>query len=306
MNGSPTIARRTVWLVENRIGGSSLVGFDARTGARRFHSPLFGPAFIAPTIAGNRLYLGTYTGGIQGFALSGTLKVPAGSGENDLVEHSSFSDEAHGWATRENGVFATEDGGKSWRRIYRRSAFRVARISETGGVVALGDRASPCGCGPVRLWTNDGGAHWSRTREAVGEGFVAAGGTLWWWRGGRLYRAVAWPPRTGGMHPRLVSRVVGAFLDADPVPGGVLALATRRVAGLGYDNSPQLILIQGDTERVLELPTVTGDVLVRSLQSSWPVATVRGYDATAFARGEEGPVTWRTLDGGRRWFIERG
>lgn len=170
----------------------------------------------------------------------------------------------------------------------------------------MGDRASRCGCRPLRLWTNDGGVHWMRTREAVGEGFVAAAGTLWWWRGGRLYRAVAWPPRASGMHPRQAIHLQGAIVDADPIPGGVAALVTRRVAGLGFDTSPRLVLATTQLARVLDLPRVSGEPLVRSLEVSWPALTVRGYDVTAFTRGQAGPVTWQTPDGGRTWRVTRG
>jgi hypothetical protein len=56
---------------------------------------------------------------------------------------------------------------------------------------------------------------------------------------------------------------------------------------------------------LLELPEATGNVLARSVEASWPVITVHGFDVTAFTRGQRGPVTWRTLDGGRSWAIER-
>jgi hypothetical protein len=310
MNGSPTIARKTVWLVENSPGGSALLGFDAGSGVRRYRAPLAGPAFVAPTVAGNRLYLGTYTGGIQGFAPLEALKRPIGGDESELPEHSSFSDALHGWASREDGVYATEDGGQTWRQIYPRAAFRVARISERGGMIAVGDRVSRCGCRPIRLWTSDGGVHWTRTREAVGEGFVGAAGTLWWWRGGHLYRAVAWPPRAKGkhpgMHPRLVIRLPGGIVDADPIPGGIAALVSRRAAGLGIDDAPRVVLANARSVRVLQLPGVSGEPLVRSLEVSWPTLTVRGYDVTAFTRGELGPLTWQSSDGGGTWSVTRG
>ena len=305
MNSSPTVARKTVWLVENKTGGSALLGLDARSGVERFRAPLAGPAFVAPTVAGNRLYVGTYTGGVQGFALAAALRRGVGGEESELSEHSSYSDELHGWASREDGVYATEDGGQEWRLIYPHAASRVARISERGGMVAVGDR-SRCGCRPVRLWTNDDGAHWERTQEAVGEGFVAAGGTLWWWRGGRLYRAVAWPPRAKGMHPRQAIRLQGAIVDAGPIPGGVAALVSRRVGGLGFDTSPRLVLANSRVARVLDLPAVSGEPLVRSLEVSWPLLRVRGYDFTAFTRGDAGPVTWETPDGGMSWRVTRG
>ena len=61
VNGSPTVAGTTVWLAGNATDGSALLGFDARTGAKRFRARLAGPSVVAPTIVGQRLYLGTYT-----------------------------------------------------------------------------------------------------------------------------------------------------------------------------------------------------------------------------------------------------
>jgi hypothetical protein len=305
LNGSPTVARNTVWLAENAIGGSSLLGFDAHSGRVRSRSALPGPTFVAPTVVVDRLYLPTYVGAIQSFALPSALRRRPGTAEAGLPEYRSFADSLHGWASREDGIYATDDGGRSWRLIYPRYAAKMVRTSATNGILATGDRASACGCRMRRFWTADGGATWHSTPEAAGGGFAASGGMLWWWRNGLLYRAVAWPPRAGGLQGILVASTSGAIVDADAVPGGVLALATNRVAGVGLDNSPRLILAQGATVAVLHLPRVVGDVLVRSLETAWPVVTLRAFDVTAFTRGEEGDVTWRTIDGGRSWAVER-
>ena len=128
-NGSPTIAGDIVWLAENANRGTSLLGFDARSGASRFRSRLAGPTYVAPTVVGDRVYVGTYTGGVQAFALASGLHRPVGAGESALPEYRSFSSPLHGWASREDGVYATENGGASWRLLYPRSAIRVARVS---------------------------------------------------------------------------------------------------------------------------------------------------------------------------------
>jgi hypothetical protein len=305
LNGSPTVAGNTVWVVENAIEGSALLGLDARTGAGRFRARLAGPAVIAPTVVGRRLYLGTYTGGVQGLALASDLSRSTGGDESALAEHRSFFDALRGWASREDGVYATDDGGQTWRRIYPRAAVRVARTSARAGIIAVGDRVLKCGCGTVRLWTSDGGARWHQTREAVGGGFVGSGGALWWWRGGGLYRAGSWPPRAGKLDGRHVAHLPGAIVGAGPVPGGVVALVSRRVSGLGLDSSPRLILVQGKRVRVLRPPGVTGEVLSQSLEVAWPELTIRGLDVTAFTREEGGEVTWRSGDGGRTWSIAR-
>jgi PQQ-like domain len=304
-NSSPTIAGGTVWLAENSDQGSALLAFDVRTGKPRFRSPLAGPTYVAPTVVGERLYVGMYTGGIQGFALASALGRPAGTSQSVVSEHRSFADALHGWASREDGVYSTDDGGATWARVYPHSAAKLARTSAEAGILATGDRVSRCGCRMVRLWTADRGATWHRTGGAAGGGLVASLGTLWWWRGGRLYRAAAWPPRSGRLAGRQVAHLPGLIVEADAVPDGVLALVSNRVAGLGFDNSPRLLLVQGTRVSVLRLPRVGGDVLARSLEAAWPSATVRGFDVTAFTHGEEGPVTWSTLDGGRTWSVTR-
>jgi hypothetical protein len=228
-----------------------------------------------------------------------------GYGESGVPEHRSFSDALRGWASREDGVYATEDGGGSWRLIYPRSALRVARVSALTGMVALGDRVSACGCRQVRRWTADGGATWHRTTEGDGNGFVGASGTFWWWRGGRLFRAAEWPPGPKGLMRQLVANLPGAIVDVAAVPEGVAVLTTSRVAGVGADGSPLLLVVQGAGVRYVRLPRVTGDVLTRSIETAWPRLTVRAFDVTAFTRGERGAVTWSSPDGGTTWAVTR-
>ena len=304
-NGSPTIAGDTVWLVENAFEGSALVGVRAGSGVVRYRAKLGGPAYVAPTVVGDRIYVPTYNGGLQGFALASALQRRPGAADNGLSEYRSSADGSHRWVSREDGVYASDDGGGTWRLIYPRSAVRVAQVSAASGMIAVGDRSSACGCRQVRLWTADGGATWARTPKAVGTGFAAANGTLWWWRGGTLYRAAAWPPGAGGLKGVKAAAVKGAILDVDPLPGGVAALVTRRVGGLGYDRLPTVLLGNASALRQRRLPAVGGDVLVRSLEVAWPEIRVRGFDVTAFTRREEGSVEWLSEDGGATWTVTR-
>jgi putative pyrroloquinoline-quinone binding quinoprotein len=304
-NGSPTIAGDTVWLVENAFEGSALLGVRAGSGAVRYSAKLAGPAYVAPTVFGDRIYVPTYTGGVQSFGLSAALRRQPGATYNGLAEYRSFSDAAHGWVSREDGVYATDNGGSTWRLIYPRSAVRVAQVSPSSGMIAVGDRITACGCKQVRLWTADGGATWTRTPKAVGTGFAGANGTLWWWRGGVLYHAAAWPPGPTGLQAVKAVAVKGAILDADALPGGVAALVTRRVGGLGFDRVPVLLLGLGPSFRQQTLPPVGGDVVLRSLDVRWPEIAVRGFDVTAFTRGEEGSILWLSEDGGTAWTVTR-
>ena len=202
-------------------------------------------------------------------------------------------------------MFASDDGGQSWRLIYPRNAIRVARVTAQTGMISLGDRVTRCGCKQARLWTADGGLHWHSTRYAVGEGFIGGGSMLWWWRGGTLFRAAKWPPAKKGLRRKRVARIKGEILDAKPVPDGVAALVTSRVAGIRFDNSPRILLVRGGVVTVLTLPTVEGQILARSLDVSWPQITVRGADVVAFTRGQQGAVNWRSADGGASWRVDR-
>jgi sugar lactone lactonase YvrE len=304
-NGSPTIAGDTVWLVENANAGSALVAFRATSGEPRLQARLAAPSYVAPTVAGGRIYVPTYTGGVQGFALASVLGRQSGGAGTSLNEYRSFSDGLHGWASREDGVYSTDDGGATWRLVYPRSAVRVARVSPASGMIAVGDRISRCGCRQVRLWTANGGASWTRTPGAVGSGFAAAAGTLWWWRGASLYRAAAWPPGPRGLKGVRIAAGKGAIVDVQPVPGGAVALVSRRVGGLGFDRAPLLRFAQNGSVRNRILPAVGGDVLVRSLEVAWPEIAVHGVDVTAFTRREEGSVLWRSVDGGATWTVSR-
>jgi hypothetical protein len=306
-NGSPTIAGDTVWLAENANRGTSLLGFDARSGASRYKARIAGPTYTAPTVVGDRLYVGTYIGAVQGFALSTGFERPVGAGLSPLPEYVSFADRLNGWASREDGVYATENGGASWRQLFPRSAIRVARVSALSGMMALGDRALGCACRQRRVWTQDGGVTWRPTSAVGGNGFIASAGMLWWWRGGALYRAVRWPPAAAGLKRVRVARLRGGrIIDVRAMPGGVVALVSWRVAGIHWDNRPRLLIVQRRRKpKVVRLPKVAGEVLARSLDVAWPAITVRGYDGTAFTRGEEGTIEWRTINGGGKWTWSR-
>jgi hypothetical protein len=305
-NGSPTIAGDIVWLAENANRGTSLLGFDARSGARRYRARLAGPTYTAPTVVGDRLYIGTYIGGVQAFALASGLYRPVGAGESPLPEYRSFPSPLNGWVSREDGVYATENGGATWRLLYPRSAIRVARVSALTGMLSVGDRALRCTCRQRRLWTADGGVSWRPTSEAVGNGFIGAAGTLWWWRGGSLFRAAHWPPAAAGLRGVRVARLPGVIVDARAVPGGVVALASHRVAGLGFDHRPRLMFVQRRRKvKVLRLPRAEGEVVARSVDVTWPAMTVRGHDGVGFMRREEGSIEWRSIDGGAKWVVSR-
>ena len=306
-NGSPTIAGDIVWLAENANRGTSLLGFDARSGARRYRARIAGATYTAPTVVGDRLYVGTYIGGVQGFALASGLQRPVGAGESPLPEHRSFAGPLDGWASREDGVYATENGGATWRPLYPRSAIRVARVSALTGMISVGDRALGCACRQRRLWTPDGGVSWRPTSEAVGNGFIGSAGTLWWWRGGALFRATHWPPGAG--RPERCPRRAAARRDRrcesrsrrrrrprqPPRRGPRLRpaaeAAVRAAAPQAEGPAPALGRRRG--RRALSRRRLARDDGARPRRGG------------LHPRREEGSIEWRSIDGGAKWTVSR-
>ena len=112
-NGSPTIAGDTVWLAENAIGGSSLLGFDARTGVNRFRAKLGGPTYVAPTVVGDRIFLPNYNGGVQGFVLDSARARTVGTDRAPCPSTvASPTDCTAGRAVRTASTRATTEGAR--------------------------------------------------------------------------------------------------------------------------------------------------------------------------------------------------
>ena len=145
-------------------------------------------SFTPPAVAGGWLF----DGASHGYAVSSTVSSQRAGNASTLRRYSSFNDKRHGWQSREAGVYATDDGGHTWRRIYRTYAQRVLRLSASRGVISVGTEPSPCECAQRQLWTGDGGRTWHATR-ALGPDFAGAGRTLFSWSGDEVRRSV-WPP----------------------------------------------------------------------------------------------------------------
>ena len=59
----------------------------------------------------------------------------------------------------------------------------------------------------------------------------------------------------------------GTVVDAAAVPGGVIALISSRVNGLGWDTSPRVAVIRGGRTETVTLPTRTGNILARTIRA---------------------------------------
>jgi hypothetical protein len=209
------------------------------------------------------------------------------------------------WVSRGDGVYASDDGGHSWRRIFGEPAERVVRTSRSAGLIVVGSPPPRCTCHPRILWTTNGGRTWHGT-AAVAATTAGGGARLFWVAaaGKQLLQVLRWPPRRSAIRSRLAARAAnGRFVDLARVPGGVVALLTARVEGHGWDNAPRVLLYRNGRSTTLRLPQASGSVLVRSVASAWPAIMVRG--ANFDAAGQILPLVWRSRNGGRTWTLAR-
>jgi hypothetical protein len=301
-NGSPTIAGSTVWLAIN--GKPVLAGYDGRTGRRLATVPLGGTTLVAPTVIDSRLVVATFTGLVEGFSYGAPRSlqsVTTGAAPASTVSWSSAKD---AWASRGTGVFATENGGRSWHRIYSEPALDVLRLSATAGVIELGVTPGTCMCSTRQLWTADDGGTWHAT-GAIGDDFTGSGSTLWWWQGGKLYEVSPFPPPSANqpLRARLADSVPdGTIVGASPVSGGMAFLVSSRVSGHHWDSDPRVVLdTSEDGVETLTLPAApAGEILATTIDADGDTLTVTAED---FGSDPVTPVTWTSTDDGQTWSL---
>jgi hypothetical protein len=282
LNGSPTIAGGTVWYA--RSGKPLLAAVDAASGAQVATFPLPGLTVTAPTIIDGRIFVGTYTGQLVGFASPFASSVPPGPASPDLAGHSSWLDALHGWVSRETGVYSTDDGGVRWRRIFTLPAATVVRTSLTAGIIRVAAVTPDCAC-PYNLWTIDGGRRWQPTRAII-DGLIGRGTSLYWLAGGTEIRQVTpWPPQ-GPIRSQTVATVAaGTIVSLALVPGGIAALV-KGPSGRAWSI---LVVRPGQTNQVQRLPAPPGMLIAQSLRSSGPALIV---DGTVFNGRATERVRW--------------
>jgi outer membrane protein assembly factor BamB len=287
LNGSPTIAGGTVWYA--RSDRLALAAADAETGTQVASVQLSGLTVTAPTILDGRIFVGTFTGELVGFAASDAAPVAAGPDSPTVPGHSSWLDAKHAWVSRETGVFATDDGGSHWRRIFPQAAAAVLRTSVRAGIVRLAATAPGCTCA-TDLWTTDGGRSWHRTRAIAG-GIVGRGRSLYWLASGgaQIRQVTPWPPAgTGPIRSRTVAAVdAGRIVSFALVPGGVAGL----VKGTSGRAASIVVSRAGRQNEWQDLPEPPGMLIAQSLQSSGAALIV---DGTVFDGGVTERVRWST------------
>jgi hypothetical protein len=301
-NGSPTISGTTLWFAIN--GKPQLVAYDARTGERLTSLPLGGTTLVAPTVIDGRLVVGTFTGLIEGFSFAADRSVQsAGTSASTASEVSSASTK-DAWETRAAGVFATENGGRSWQQIYAAPALAMLRLSADLGVIELGTAPSKCMCTTRHLWTDDDGQTWHLT-DAISQDFTGGGGSIYWWEGGTLQVISPFPPADD--EKPLDARVAtslpdGTILGGVRTPDGFAFLVSNRVSGQHWDTNPRVILADGGSVETVRLPSApAGEILAESITESGGTLTVT---ATDFGTDPVSPVAWTSTDEGQTWALD--
>jgi hypothetical protein len=293
-NGSPTVAGDTVWFAAN--GTPTLYGYDARTGDRVFEAPLGGTTLEAPTVDDGRLVVGTMSGLVEGFSY-GPAADPAAR-----AHATSWATAKLGWQARARGIYATDDGGQTWRRIYAGPTIAAVRVTRTTGFVSVGADPGLCMCTTRQLYTNDDGTSWHET-ASLPESFAAGGGRLYFWEGGRLGVVGSLPRHTSSLRlatATLATIADGSIVQVAAIPGGVAALVSSRVAGKGWDTAPRVLLVHGTSVQTVTLPATRGRFLAQSIEVAWPKLTV---DATDFVANPVRAAAWVSPDGGATWSL---
>lgn len=282
---SPTVAGDTVWVglpVKDLSGeAEALLGIDARTGRILVRKPIQGVSFAPPAVLAGTLFLPSMHGlNAGGFAAA------RGRPATRLGRYRSMLDAQHQWQSREDGVYSTDDGGRHWRKIYPRYATRVRRLSRTTGLISVGSPAPACGCATRQLYTQDGGRTWRAA--AIGESFVGAESTVYWWTDNGLYLAAR-----GLRHSTRIAHTDDTIVSGTLVKGGVAALVDR--PGM----PPQVILAHGSTAQLVTLPAGPMNSVVRTIGISGANLVVRGTYVPATA--EPIRIDWSSKDGGETW-----
>jgi outer membrane protein assembly factor BamB len=287
LNGSPTIAGNTVWYA--RSDRPALAAVDAENGSQVASYPLPGLTVTAPTILDGRIFVGTFTGQLVGFAAANAEPVRAGPEAPAVPGHASWIDSNHGWVSRESGVYATNDGGRRWAQIYPGAAITVLRTSLRVGVIRVATVAPGCACA-YNLWTTDGGKHWQPTRAFAG-GLIGRGRALYWLSSGgtEIRQVTPWPPLRQVRSRTVASVESGSFVSLALVPGGVAGLVKQPTGEVGSI----VVARAGQPVEVHKLPQPPGLLIDQSLRASGRTLIV---DGTVFSDGETARVRW-TSDG---------
>jgi hypothetical protein len=290
LHGSPTVAGGAVWLAVPGTPGR-LASYDAATGAPRSTRELGGVSFAPPTIVDGRLFEDSR----HAYATPTAAGSKPTARASSIAAHTSWADARRGWQSRETGVWATEDGGRTWRRIHAAPAERVVRTSAAAGLISVGASPTACNCRTRQLWTRDGGRTW-RPAGNVGPFFAGRGARMVAWRDRTVLR-VAWPPAgTGPLRLEPLASFDERVADAKPLPDGTVAVLLS-AAGEGWDDAPRVAIAGRGDPTVVDLPEAGPRTIAYALEVDWPRVRV----VAARFGDEAAPAVWESRDGGVSW-----
>jgi hypothetical protein len=232
----------------------------------------------------------------------------------------SWADHVHGWRVGGKadgaGFFpelqASDNGGRSWRTIYRSSTARVGiilRTSATAGIVTVEHT------GGRMLVTLDGGKRWHPLAKGLFWPYLDGAGRDLFVLGGprgalrALYRVTNWP--SVAPRKRLEAVVAAPFSEfwggpLHMIPGGVAAVE------LGSGSTPFGLLVDRNGKPRLFRPQPvddTGSVScgVSSFSVNWPAVTVVTEWAAPREHDSCGaivqPIVYSSSNGGRTWSV---
>jgi hypothetical protein len=230
-------------------------------------------------------------------------------------------------------VCSTEDGGRTWHRVFQAGnglmyLLGYTRTSRTAGVASIGREDMPRTLRNGVFWTIDNGRHWFETTQ-IGRNVEGRGRNLYWTDrfSHRLYQVRPWPPRR---NPRCRGFFSSHPQDQRPRRGGAVCVGARANAGmrseliarLGPDEGsfwvmratprgvvaliapvlPLRVLTREEEENrtyILASPPVpSGSYLADArIEGEWPSFSLHG----AFRSGER--FVWRSQDGGHSWSV---
>jgi len=245
-------------------------------------------------VTGNRVVVGTMSGLVDGFSFGGAAKSAV-----KVHYAASWAGDRYGWQERPTGVYATENGGRSWRQVFAGTPLAALRLSRASGLISIASGPGRCMCTTRQLFTTNNGASWHAT-STLGSRFALGGGHVYSWTGGTL-RMLG--PLTTRTTTRLSSTAVASFADGtisdvEAIPGGVVGLVSSRVNGEGWDTDPRVSLVHGGTAQTVTLPMERGRILVEKVEVAWPKLTVVG---TNYVANPVRDAVWVSEDGGALW-----